>query len=86
MKNFVIVSFAMALGVASCQKKTESTSTSLIDTNSAPSAAVAINASGTPSESPAVPVEEDFEQKAEATISASNVEQELQKLKQEIGQ
>lgn len=83
MKDFVIICTAVAMNVAGCEKKENSNT--LIETPSVSAVAAATAASSTPSSSPSIQVEEDFEQKAEATISASNLDQEVQKLKREIG-
>ncbi len=51
----------------------------------APPAPVAAAAPAPSAADSAVPVEEDFEQKATASITASNAEQELKKVEAEIG-
>ena len=73
-----------------CQKSADKQNSALIESAApppaaSPAAAVAAVTSSDVSAS-AVPVEEDFEQKAEATISASTVNQEIAKLEKEIGQ
>jgi len=85
MRTIVLLCIAVSLSV-SCQKN-EDASKPLIQASAAPSAAPApVAVASTPSALPSIPIEEDFEQKAEAAITASNVNQELDKLKQEIGQ
>ncbi len=85
MKSLALLCIAVALNVG-CQKN-EDASKSLSPAPASPSAAPApVAVASTPSVSPSIPIEEDFEQTAEATITPSNVKQELDKLKQEIGQ
>jgi hypothetical protein len=86
-----LVSYVFAISLLGCQKNPDkpdpspngpTASNLVVATAEAPIAMVATkdpNASN-------VPVEEDFEQKAEATINASTVSQELDKLGKEIGQ
>ncbi|GEM_PF-3424341 len=85
MKTFLVVCIGGALAVAGCQKKDDSTN-ALIETTPSPSIAAPTPATSAPTASSAVPVEEDFEQKAEGSISASNLNAEIAKLEQEIGQ
>ena len=85
MKTFSVFFIGGALAVAGCQKKDDGTN-ALIEATPSPSVAAPVPATSTPAASSAVPVEEDFEQKAEGSISASNLDSEIEKLKQEIGQ
>ena len=86
----ILVSCIIIASTMSCQKNADTQKTALIESAVPPAAAppaapVAAVAAGEVSAA-SVPVEEDFEQKAEATISATSTKQELDKLDKEIGQ
>ena len=80
-----------ALLLLGCQKSEDKQNTALIESTAPPAAASPVAASvvtvATNDVSAiSVPVEEDFEQKAEVTVNASTANQELDKLEKEIGQ
>jgi len=77
-------------GVVGCQKNPDQQNTALSDSVAALPAAIPAAMATAAVASPdvrasAVPVEEDFEQKAETTISAATVSQEVDRLENEIG-
>ena len=84
-----LTSCMLGMLLMGCQKSADKQNSALIESAApppaaSPAAAVAAVASSDVSAS-AIPVEEDFEQKAEATVTASTVNQELDKLEKEIG-
>ena len=84
-----LTSCMLVMLLMGCQKSADKQNSALIESAApppaaSPAAAVAAVASSDVSAS-AIPVEEDFEQKAEATVTASTVNQELDKLEKEIG-
>ena len=86
----MLTNYMLVVLLVGCQKSADKQNSSLIESAApppaaSPAAAVAAVTSSDVSAS-AVPVEEDFEQKAEATVTASTVTQELDKLDKEIGQ
>lgn len=89
-KLTILLFIATAIG---CQKNDDSQKAAPISSAASPvvsSAAAPISASvaavaSSEVSAAAVPVEEDFEQKAEATITQPTLNQELDKLEKEIG-
>lgn len=85
--RLALAGYVLAISLVGCQKSsgkqdpspTGATASNLL------AAPVAVVAAQDPNASN-VPVEEDFERMAEATINASTVNQELDKLEKEIGQ
>ncbi len=87
--KFKLTTCMLVVLLMGCQKSADKPSSALIESAAPPSAASPTAAAAAVASSDvsasAVPVEEDFEQKAEATVTASTVNQELDKLEKEIG-
>lgn len=87
MKSFAIVIF-MGLIAIGCDDSKKSEPSALPSSVVAPSptSAAAVPASTGTAVAGAIPAEEDFETKAEASITPANANEELAKLDKEIGQ
>ena len=86
--KFKLTTCMLVVLLMGCQKSADKQNSALIESAAPPPAASPAAAGAVTSgdvSASALPVEEDFEQKAEATVTASTVNQELDKLEKEIG-
>ncbi len=87
----ILISCVIVLSLAGCNKKSNDNQNAALIASATPPAVASVAApvaAAAPTEVSAasVPVEEDFEQKAETAITPSSTTQELDKLEKEIGQ
>ncbi len=86
MKRALVSVSALLFALASCKREEPSTSTpSASATVATPVAASASADGGASLEADALPTQEDFEEEVNRTITSKNMEEELDRLEQEIG-